>query len=77
MSVRSDRNDLQDIVLSGGKSNIIKEIIWKYNNDYITYRVRMVKKNGKLQFVPERSQIYYQQWLLLFFFNFVYFFIEV
>ena len=60
----------------GKKGNIVKEIIWKYNNDYITFRVRMVKKKTwKFTFFfPERSQLYYQQWLLLFFFNLVYFF---
>lgn len=32
----------------GKKGNIVKEIIWKYNNDYITFRVRMVKKNMEI-----------------------------
>ena len=77
MSVGSDRNDLQGVIHSREKRQHSKEIIWKYNNDYITFRVRMVKKKKTWKFTfffPERSQLYYQQWLLLFFFNLVYFF---
>ena len=44
MSVGSDRNDLQGVIHSREKRQHSKEIIWKYNNDYITFRVRMVKK---------------------------------
>ena len=61
----------------GKKGNIVKEIIWKYNNDYITFRVRMVKKkkHGNLHFFFLKDLNYtINSGHFYFFFNFVYFF---